>query len=127
MGFLFTPLPLWVGIGGWIAAVALLALAIWNRPFVRLQDATLQHVWLALVTAITVLWASNAWLEDGIVMHLLGATLLVTLRKPAIGEHGPVPLRTQRHDRPYPLPTANAGTHDLPLAAEPPARFRRGR
>ncbi len=79
MGFLYTPLPLWVGIGGWIAAVALLALAIWNRPFVRLQDATLQHVWLALITAITVLWASNAWLEDGLVMHLLGATLLVTL------------------------------------------------
>ncbi|KVV58545.1 hypothetical protein WT27_21640 [Burkholderia territorii] len=79
MGFLFTPLPLWVGVGGWIAAVALLALALWNRPFVRLHDATLQHVWLALVTAITVLWASNAWLDDGIVMHLLGATLLVTL------------------------------------------------
>ncbi|MBN3816696.1 hypothetical protein G3N57_08760 [Paraburkholderia sp. Se-20369] len=79
MGFLFTPLPLWVGVGGWIAAAVLLALAIWKRPFVRLQDATLQHVWLALVTAITVLWASNAWLEDGLVMHLLGATLLVTL------------------------------------------------
>lgn len=79
MGFLFTPLPLWVGIGGWIAAAALLALAIWKGPFVRLQDATLQHVWLALITAITVLWASNAWLEDGLVMHLLGATLLVTL------------------------------------------------
>ncbi|AIO76237.1 energy-coupling factor ABC transporter permease [Burkholderia multivorans] len=79
MGFLFTPLPLWVGIGGWIAAAALLALAFWKRPFVRLHDATLQHVWLALVTAITVLWASNAWLEDGVVMHLLGATLLVTL------------------------------------------------
>ena len=79
MGFLFTPLPLWVGVGGWIAAAILLALAIWKRPFVRLQDATLQHVWLALVTAITVLWASNAWLEDGLVLHLLGATLLVTL------------------------------------------------
>ncbi|WP_179401819.1 energy-coupling factor ABC transporter permease [Burkholderia guangdongensis] len=79
MGFLYTPLPLWVGIGGWIAAAAVLALAIWNRPFARLQDATLQHVWLALLTAITVLWASNAWFEDGFVMHLLGATLLVTL------------------------------------------------
>jgi len=29
--------------------------------------------------AISVLWATNAWLDDGPVMHLLGATLLVTL------------------------------------------------
>lgn len=79
MGFLYTPLPFWVAVGGWIAAVALLALALWRSPFKRLQDATLQHVWLALVTAIAVLWASNAWLDDGLVMHLLGATLLVTL------------------------------------------------
>jgi uncharacterized membrane protein len=79
MGFFYTPLPLWVVAGGWIAAALLLVLAIWKRPFVRLQDATLQHVWLSLITAITVLWASNAWLEDGVVMHLLGATLLVTL------------------------------------------------
>ncbi|WP_323121577.1 energy-coupling factor ABC transporter permease [Burkholderia alba] len=79
MGFLYTPLPFWIAVGGWIAAVALLALALWKAPFARLQDATLQHVWLALVTAITALWASNAWLDDGLVMHLLGATLLVIL------------------------------------------------
>ncbi|WP_207880337.1 hypothetical protein, partial [Pseudomonas sp. 32_A] len=79
MGFLYTPLPFWIAVGGWIAAVGLLVLALWKRPFGRLQDATLQHVWLALVTTITVLWASNAWLDDGLVMHLLGATLLVTL------------------------------------------------
>ncbi|AOK30163.1 MULTISPECIES: energy-coupling factor ABC transporter permease [Burkholderia] len=79
MGFLYTPLPFWVAVGGWIAAVGLLVLASWRRPFGRLQDPTLQHVWLALITSITVLWASNAWLDDGLVMHLLGATLLVTL------------------------------------------------
>lgn len=79
MGFLYTPLPFWIAVGGWVAAVGLLVLALWKRPFGRLQDATLQHVWLALVTTITVLWASNAWLDDGLVMHLLGATLLVTL------------------------------------------------
>jgi uncharacterized membrane protein len=79
MGFLYTPLPLWVVIGGWITAVGLLALALWNNPFKRLQDATLQHVWLAIVVAVSVLWASNAWLEDGTVLHLLGATLVVTL------------------------------------------------
>ncbi|UEP26880.1 MULTISPECIES: LuxR C-terminal-related transcriptional regulator [unclassified Burkholderia] len=47
--------------------------------------------------------------------------------KPAIGERGPVPLRTQRNNRPYPLPDANTDTADLPLAAEPSARFRRER
>ncbi|HXZ07915.1 MAG TPA: energy-coupling factor ABC transporter permease [Paraburkholderia sp.] len=79
MGFLYTPLPLWVAVGGWIATAMLLALALWKNPFKRLQDATLQHVWLALIVALSVLWASNAWLEDGTVMHLLGATLVVTL------------------------------------------------
>ncbi|WP_042271799.1 energy-coupling factor ABC transporter permease [Paraburkholderia heleia] len=79
MGFLFTPLPLWVAVGAWVVTVGLLALALWKNPFRRLQDATLQHVWLAIVVAISVLWASNAWLEDGTVLHLLGATLVVTL------------------------------------------------
>jgi uncharacterized membrane protein len=79
MGFLYTPLPLWVAVGGWIAAVALLALALLKNPFKRLQDSVLQHVWLAIIVAVSVLWASNAWLEDGTVLHLLGATLVVTL------------------------------------------------
>ncbi|WP_206955799.1 energy-coupling factor ABC transporter permease [Trinickia acidisoli] len=79
MGFLYTPLPLWVAVGGWAAAAGLLALALARKPFRRLQDGTLQHVWLALIVAISVLWATNAWLDDGPVMHLLGATLLVTL------------------------------------------------
>jgi uncharacterized membrane protein len=79
MGFLYTPLPLWVAVGGWIAAAGLLALALLKKPFRRLQDGTLQHVWLAIIVAISVLWASNAWLDDGLVMHLLGATLMVTL------------------------------------------------
>jgi uncharacterized membrane protein len=79
MGFFYTPLPLWVAIGGWIAAAGLLALALWRNPFKRLLDATLQHVWLAIIVAVSVLWASNAWLEDGTVLHLLGATLVVTL------------------------------------------------
>ena len=79
MGFLYTPLPLWVAVGGWIAAAALLALALLKNPFKRLQDSVLQHVWLAIIVAVSVLWASNAWLEDGTVLHLLGATLVVTL------------------------------------------------
>ncbi|MEX3930864.1 energy-coupling factor ABC transporter permease [Paraburkholderia phymatum] len=79
MGFLYTPLPLWVAVGGWIAAAALLALTFWKNPFKRLQEPVLQHVWLAIIVAVSVLWATNAWLEDGTVIHLLGATLVVTL------------------------------------------------
>ncbi|QGZ61070.1 energy-coupling factor ABC transporter permease [Paraburkholderia acidisoli] len=79
MGFLYTPLPFWVAVGAWLVTVGVLAFAFWKNPFKRLQDATLQHVWLAIVVAISVLWASNAWLEDGTVLHLLGATLVVTL------------------------------------------------
>ncbi|MPV61489.1 helix-turn-helix transcriptional regulator [Burkholderia sp. HI2761] len=66
----------------------------------------------------------NGWLSPHLEVLLANRN---RARNPAIGEHGPAPLRTQRHDRPYPLPTANAGTQDLPLAAEPPARFRRER
>jgi len=66
----------------------------------------------------------NGWLSPHLEVLLANRN---RARKPAIGEHGPVPLRTQRHDRPYPLPTAHAGTQDLPLAAEPRPRFRRGR
>ncbi len=79
MGFLYTPLPFWIAVGGWIVTAIVVALALWKNPFKRLQDGTLQHVWLAIIVAVSVLWASNAWLDDGTVMHLLGATLIVTL------------------------------------------------
>jgi len=79
MGFFYTPLPLWLTVGSWIAAAGLLALVLAQRPFNRLQDATLQHVWLGVIVAVTVLWTCNAWFDDGPVIHLLGATLMVTL------------------------------------------------
>jgi uncharacterized membrane protein len=79
MGFFYTPLPLWLAMGGWIVTAGVLALAIWKNPFRRLQDGTLQHVWFGIVVAVTVLWACNTWFEDGPAIHLLGATLMVTL------------------------------------------------
>ncbi|SAL39468.1 membrane protein [Caballeronia peredens] len=79
MGFFYTPLPLWLCVGSWIAAAGVIVLALLQRPFARLQDATLQHVWLGIIVAVTVLWACNAWFDDGPVIHLLGATLMVTL------------------------------------------------
>ncbi|WP_343727795.1 response regulator transcription factor [Burkholderia seminalis] len=66
----------------------------------------------------------NGWLSPHLEVLLANRN---RARKPNIGERGPVPLRAQRNDHPYPLPAVNAGTQDLPLAAEQPARFRRGR
>jgi uncharacterized membrane protein len=79
MSFFYTPLPLWLAIGGWIVTAVVLALACWKKPLRRLQDGTLQHVWFGVVVAVTVLWACNTWFEDGPAIHLLGATLVVTL------------------------------------------------
>lgn len=79
MGFFYTPLPLWLTVGSWLVAAGLLALVVVQRPFSRLHDATLQHVWLGVIVSVTVLWACNAWFDDGPVIHLLGATLMVTL------------------------------------------------
>ncbi|NTX29039.1 response regulator transcription factor [Burkholderia pyrrocinia] len=66
----------------------------------------------------------NGWLSPHLEVLLANRN---RARKPPIGERSPAPLRTQRNDHPYPLPTAHAGTQDLPLAAEPRARFRRER
>ncbi len=79
MGFFYTPLPLWLAAGGLIVTAAVIALALWKNPFRRLQDGTLQHVWLGISVAVTVLWACNTWFEDGPAIHLLGATLMVIL------------------------------------------------
>ncbi|VWD60607.1 XRE family transcriptional regulator [Burkholderia lata] len=66
----------------------------------------------------------NGWLSPHLEVLLANRN---RTRKPPIGEHSPVPLRTQRNDRPYPLQASVDGVQDLPIAAEPPARFRRER
>ena len=66
----------------------------------------------------------NGWLSPHLEVLLANRN---RTRKPPIGEQGPVPLRTQRNDRRYPLPASIDSAQDLPIAAEPPARFRRER
>ncbi|MBY4713049.1 response regulator transcription factor [Burkholderia cepacia] len=66
----------------------------------------------------------NGWLSPHLEVLLANRN---RTRKQPIGQQGPVPLRTQRKDRPYPLPASIDSTQDLPIAAEPPARFRRER
>lgn len=66
----------------------------------------------------------NGWLSPHLEVLLANRS---RARKPPIGEQGPVPLRTQRSNRPYPLPASIDSAQDLPIADEPPARFRRER
>ena len=66
----------------------------------------------------------NGWLSPHLEVLLANRS---RARKPPIGEQGLVPLRTQRSNRPYPLPASIDSAQDLPIAAEPPARFRRER
>jgi uncharacterized membrane protein len=79
MGFLYTPLPLWLVVAGSLAAAGMIVLAGFRKPFHRIAEPALQHLWLGMIVAIAVLWTVNVWLGDGPVMHLLGATLMVTL------------------------------------------------
>jgi uncharacterized membrane protein len=79
MGFIYATLPLaWI-VCGWLVAAGLLAFAIWTRPLRRLRNDTLQHLWLATVVTLSVLWAIDEWFGDGPTFHLLGAALMVTL------------------------------------------------
>jgi len=79
MGFLYSPLPLWVAIGGWIVALAVLVAIGWKKPFLKLNTDPLQHLWLSTVVTLSVLWTFDIWVQDGEILHLLGATLMVTL------------------------------------------------
>jgi uncharacterized membrane protein len=79
MGFLYTPLPLWIAIGGWVAALVALAVAGRRKPFTQLRSDALQHLWLSTIVTLAVLWAFDIWVQDGLVLHLIGATLMVTL------------------------------------------------
>jgi uncharacterized membrane protein len=79
MGFLYTPLPLWFAVSGWVLAAVAVALAASRKPFWRLRNNTLQHLWLGLIVALAALWAFDAWTSNGPTLHLLGAALLVAL------------------------------------------------
>lgn len=79
MGFLYSPLPFWVAVAGWVAALGVVAVAARGRPFAKLGTDALQHLWLSTVVTLAVLWAFDIWVQEGAVLHLLGATLMVTL------------------------------------------------
>ena len=64
----------------------------------------------------------NGWLSPHLEVLLANRS---RARKPPIGEQGSAAYATG--NRPYPLPASIDSAQDLPIAAEPPARFRRER
>ncbi|SDV49975.1 energy-coupling factor ABC transporter permease [Chitinasiproducens palmae] len=79
MGFLYSPLGLPFSVATWCVALLILAFALYGRPFRFLREASRQHLWLASITVLSTLWCFSAWVQDGPVLHLLGAALLSAL------------------------------------------------
>lgn len=67
--------------GGWYAVALLPWLAAFGwalrrAPWKRLSEASLLHVWLAMVVTLTLLWSMKAGIKPGLDFHLLGATVM---------------------------------------------------
>ena len=60
-------------------SVAGLAWALSRRPWHLLRRGSLQHAWLGAMVFVALLWTVRATLVGGLVIQLLGATLMVTL------------------------------------------------
>jgi uncharacterized membrane protein len=53
--------------------------ALWQRPWHLLRRNHLQHAWLGAMVLLALLWTVRASLAGGLVIQLMGATLMVTL------------------------------------------------
>ncbi|WP_427313135.1 hypothetical protein [Cupriavidus sp. H39] len=62
-----------------LLSVAGLLWALTRRPWRLLRRDTLQHAWLGAMLLVALLWTVRATLAGGVVIQLLGATLMVTL------------------------------------------------
>lgn len=67
--------------GGWYAVallpwLAAFGWAVRRAPWKRLGEASLLHVWLAMVVTLTLLWSMKAGIKPGLDFHLLGATVM---------------------------------------------------
>ena len=62
-----------------LLSVAGLLWALTRRPWRLLRRDALQHAWLGAMLLVALLWTVRATLAGGVVIQLLGATLMVTL------------------------------------------------
>ena len=70
---LFAPAYLW---GGLLLYAVLLLVAVLTAPWSKIRDSEAQHVYLATVLAISLLWVMRGGIQAGLHVHLLGMTLL---------------------------------------------------
>ena len=61
------------------ATLAALCWALYRRPWQLLKRHDLQNAWLGAMVLLALLWTMRATLVGGMVIQLLGATLMVTL------------------------------------------------
>ncbi|MEM5428335.1 hypothetical protein [Cupriavidus oxalaticus] len=62
-----------------VVSLAGLLWALARRPWRLLRRNSLQHAWLGAMVLVALLWTVRATLVGGLVIQLLGATLMVTL------------------------------------------------
>jgi len=63
----------------WVAAMPLLAGALWMAPWHRLRDPEKQHVFLAACVSLMVLWLVRTEVTPALTFHLLGMTALTLM------------------------------------------------
>ncbi|MGB0721348.1 MAG: energy-coupling factor ABC transporter permease [Gammaproteobacteria bacterium] len=73
---IFSPTVLW-----WSNLLygLVVVLTAWTTPWRRLADNRDLNVWLGAIVAIIVLWNLRAELDDGLNLHLLGATAMALM------------------------------------------------
>ncbi len=74
---------LWAA-AGWIAAGALLVLAMRAAPWKRFGESEPVHVWYGTIFALVVLWNVQATVGEGFTFHLLGVAAFALLAGPAL-------------------------------------------
>ncbi|BDB23848.1 hypothetical protein Tamer19_27950 [Cupriavidus sp. TA19] len=62
-----------------VVSLAGLLWALTRRPWQLLRRNALQHAWLGAMVLVALLWTVRATLVGGLVIQLMGATLMVTL------------------------------------------------
>ena len=79
MSFAQSVLAPWALLLTWLLSLAVIAWALWGRPWqVLIADSALQHRWLGATLAVMLMWQLRAQTVDWLTLHLV-FTVLMTL------------------------------------------------
>ena len=79
MSFAQSVLAPWALLLTWLLSLAVIAWALWGRPWqVLIADSALQHRWLGATLAVMLMWQLRAQAVDWLTLHLV-FTVLMTL------------------------------------------------